>query len=105
MSAANRYRAAGLVLLACAVLTRFADLGTRFFTHDEAIHATFAAQLAGGRGYHYDPVFHGPLLYHLEAAVFRVFGEGDYQARVPAAAFGVLVVVLLFRVLAPRLGT
>ena len=86
----------GLATLA----TRFWSLGGRFMHHDEAVHAWFAAELLSGRGYHADPVYHGPLLYHLEALVFGLFGAGDLQARLVSAVAGVVLVfafVSLFR--------
>jgi uncharacterized protein (TIGR03663 family) len=79
-----------------AVVTRFTALGAKLFHHDEAIHAWFSLQLATGGGYHADPVYHGPLLYHLEAAVFRLAGQGDVQARSVTAAFGVILIALLY---------
>jgi uncharacterized protein (TIGR03663 family) len=80
-----------------ALATRFWGLGGRFMHHDEAVHAWFAAELLAGRGYHADPVYHGPLLYHLEALAFSLFGAGDLQARLVSALAGaVLVVALVF---------
>ena len=92
----------GLLLLAIA--TRFWDLGSKTFHHDESIHAWFSSMLAEGRGYHYDPVYHGPLLYHLEASAFRVFGFGDVQARATTAFFGLILAVLAYFLLKPHLG-
>ena len=87
-----------------AAITRCADLGTRLFHHDESIHAWYSSQLARGFGYHYDPVFHGPLLYHLEANVFLVAGYGEVQARTVTAVFGVALVALIVFLLRHRLG-
>lgn len=87
-----------------ALVTRFWDLGGRFMHHDEAVHAWFASELVSGRGYHADPVYHGPLLYHLEALVFRVAGLGDAQARVVSATAGVLLVALVVRLFCRVLG-
>jgi len=92
-------------VIAGAVLTRFVDLGSRFFHHDEAIHAWFARELAVSGRYHADPVYHGPLLYHLEAVVFRLAGDGELQARLVTAAFGVLLVVLLYALVRREAGT
>lgn len=94
----------GIALLAVAALTRFIGLGSRFFHQDEAVHAWMANEIVRGAGYHYDPVYHGPLLYHLEALVFNAAGPGNFQARVVPAAFGVLLVGLLLYLLRPYVG-
>ena len=96
--------AGAALLVAVAVLTRFVGLGARSFHHDEAIHAWLAHELFQGRGYHYDPVYHGPLLYHLESVVFHLAGPGEFQARIVSAVFGVLLVVALYLVVKPHLG-
>lgn len=97
-------RLALAAIMGAALLTRFADLGSRFFDHDEAIHARLSYALATRGDYRHDPEYHGPVLYHLEAAVFRLAGAGDLQARVPSAAAGVLLIVLLHRLLLATLG-
>ena len=93
----RRLSVAIVVLLgALTIATRAWDLDGRLFHSDEAAHAWFTGELVEGRGYHADPVFHGPLLYHLEAAVFLLAGLGDWQARATSAAAGCLVVLLIF---------
>jgi uncharacterized protein (TIGR03663 family) len=99
-----RFSLGGAVLLAAAAVTRFADLGSRVLHHDEAVHAWMAHQISRGAGYHYDPVYHGPLLYHLEALVFDLAGSGDFQARLVPAVFGVGLIGLLFYLLKPYCG-
>lgn len=92
------------LLIGSAIATRFAGLGAKLFHHDESVSAWFVEQLIHGAGYHADPVYHGPLLYHLEAAVFLLAGAGEFQARVVPAAFGVLVPALLYYLSRPHLG-
>jgi uncharacterized protein (TIGR03663 family) len=82
-------------VVAGATFTRLGDLGSRFFHQDEATHAWMSYELARGAGYHYDPVYHGPFLYHLEALVFTLVGTGDLQARLVPALAGVVLVGLL----------
>jgi len=104
MTVSRRVLAVGTVL-AAAIVTRFADLGSRFFHHDEAIHAWFARELAVSGHYHADPVYHGPLLYHLEALVFRTVGAGELQARLLTAGFGVALIWLLYELVRREAGT
>ena len=80
-----------LILLGGAAL-RLWKLGEFPFHPDEAIHAWFALAL---RDYHYDPVYHGPLMYHLVAGAFFVFGNSDMAARLVPAACGVLLLWLV----------
>jgi uncharacterized protein (TIGR03663 family) len=81
------------ILLGGALL-RLWRLGDFPFHPDEAIHAWFALGL---REYHYDPVYHGPLLYHLIASVFGLLGASDYTARLVPALLGIgLLWMVLF---------
>ena len=83
----------GLLLLA-ALLLRTWDLGSRAFHHDESIHGWFTHQLAFQGEYVYDPVYHGPVQYLAVAAAFRLLGDSDLTARLPAALGGVGLVAM-----------
>ena len=83
-------------------LLRFWDLGSRALHHDESIHAQWAWRLMQG-DYTHSPIFHGPFYYHFQAAVFFVFGTGDYTSRVSAAIAGTAI-ILLPLLLRKRLG-
>ena len=83
-----------LLILFSGALLRLWRLGDFPFHPDEAIHAWFALGL---REYHYDPVYHGPLLYHLIASVFGLLGVSDFSARLVPALLGVgLLWMVLF---------
>jgi uncharacterized protein (TIGR03663 family) len=82
---------ASLIILSGAAL-RLYQLGKFPFHPDEAQHAWFALGLGS---YHYDPVYHGPLLYHLVAAFFALFGANDFTARLVPALLGVLLLWLV----------
>jgi uncharacterized protein (TIGR03663 family) len=82
---------AWLILFLGAAL-HFYRLSEFPFHPDEAIHAWFALGL---KSYHYDPTYHGPLLYHLLAATFAVIGASDFSARLVPAALGVLLLWLV----------
>jgi uncharacterized protein (TIGR03663 family) len=84
----------GIVLL--AGLSRFADLGSRAMSHDESIHAFLAFKLYQVGFYHHDPSTHGPLLQHLNAVIFWLFGASDTTARLVPALAGVGVVATLW---------
>jgi uncharacterized protein (TIGR03663 family) len=90
-----------LVVLLTAFL-RFYQLDFKLFHHDEAIHAWFAYELLTKGTYVYDPMYHGPLLYYLTTALFRVFGDTDLVGRLFPALLGTLIVPLVYAVY--RLG-
>jgi predicted membrane-bound mannosyltransferase len=82
------------VVILAAALTRFWDLGSRALHHDESLHAYFSWLLATGQGYVHDPLMHGPLLFHLNALVYALFGASDVTSRVAPALSGVILVAL-----------
>lgn len=82
----------GLLLL--AAFTRFYDLGTKALHHDESLHAYYSYQYAIGNGYVHDPLMHGPLLFHLNALVYLLFGASDATSRLAPALFGIGIVGL-----------
>lgn len=85
-----------VAILAIACFTRFYNLGERVMSHDETTHVYFSWLLEQGQGYQHDPLSHGPLQFHLIAASYFLFGASDAAARIPAAAFGVLAIGLLW---------
>ena len=90
----DRFWLGAMAVLMVGIAARQLLLGPAPFHPDEAIHAFFAQ---GFGGYHYDPVYHGPLLYHLVAGVFTVFGEYDFTARLVPSVLGVgLLALILF---------
>jgi predicted membrane-bound mannosyltransferase/DNA-binding beta-propeller fold protein YncE len=88
-----------IALIFLAVITRLWDLSYRAWNHDEAIHTDWSWNLYTGRGYQHNPIYHGPLLYHLTALSFFLLGDNDTTARLPNALFGIVLVALpyLFR--------
>jgi len=91
-------------LIIIAVATRFFDLGARMFHHDESIHAWMSWNLISGKGYKFDPPYHGPFLYHLEALIFALFSISDFSSRILVATFGVGFIALLWLFLKPQIG-
>lgn len=82
----------GIILF--VLFTRFWDLGSRGYSHDESIHAWESWKLITGQGYRHNPVYHGPFLYHFTALLFALFGDTDFTARLGAALFGVALTVM-----------
>lgn len=103
----NWWHVALIGLALFLLFTRFYDLGSRGFCHDESIHAWESWKLETGQGYRHNPVYHGPLLYHLTALVFAVFGDSDVTARLLTSLVGVLIALtpLLFRRWLGKWGT
>ena len=90
----DRFWLGAMAVLIVGIAARQLLLGPAPFHPDEAIHAFFAQ---GFGAYHYDPVYHGPLLYHLVAGVFGVFGVYDFTARLIPSLLGIgLLALILF---------
>ena len=81
---------------ALALALRAVDLTGKPLHHDESEHAWFAWKLVNGRGYHYDPVFHGPVQFYLIAFFDFLFGAGDAVTRIAPILMGTTVVFLPF---------
>jgi Dolichyl-phosphate-mannose-protein mannosyltransferase len=71
-----------------ALIAHLWGLGDRALHHDETLHAAYSWFLYSGRGYMHDPLLHGPLLYHIGAFFFWLFGDNDFTARLGAALAG-----------------
>lgn len=77
-------------VVAVSFVLHFWMLGKRPLAHDESIDAWFSWEVRDFGVARYDPVYHGPLRFYLEAIVFHVFGAGVAQARYLAAFAGVV---------------
>jgi len=84
------------MLIAIAFALRFYNLDFRPFHHDESVHAHFSYLLFKQGMYGYDPRWHGPFLYYLAAAMYRIFGDTEWISRLMPALFGVALVALPF---------
>jgi len=95
-----------VVLLVLAIVTRFADLGTRVMSHDESLHTYYSWRLYEFGEFSHTPLMHGPLLFHMTALNYFLFGDNDFTARIYPAALGVLIVMFpfLFRRWLGRVG-
>jgi len=82
-----------VLIIILALFSRFYDLGARVMSHDEINHVVPSYDFYQGRGYHYDPISHGPLQFHLIAFSYFMFGDSDFTSRIPAAVFSVAIIV------------
>ncbi|GIV80117.1 MAG: hypothetical protein KatS3mg050_4511 [Litorilinea sp.] len=80
------------VLLAVSAVARFYQLGVRAMSHDESLHALYSYYLYNSGNYEHNPMMHGPLLFHLNALVYFLFGDNDATARLMPALAGIGVV-------------
>ncbi len=92
----SRAAAALLLFAAVAIATRFWALGDRPLHHDESIHAYQSWTLSRGGEWRYDPAYHGPFLYYVNALVYKVLGASDATARVMPAVFGLILIAFAF---------
>jgi len=82
-----------------ALFTRFYMLGDRTMSHDESLHTKFSWDLYSNGSFQHTPLMHGPILFHMTALSYFLFGDNDFTARLYPAVLGVLMVMfpLLFR--------
>ena len=86
------------VLVLIGAVARLYHLGVRAMAHDESLHAIFSWYLYIGQGYRHDPMMHGPLLFHLTALSYFLFGDNDFSARFMVALFGIILIGLVYLV-------
>ncbi|GAB4444246.1 MAG: hypothetical protein Kow00120_13880 [Anaerolineae bacterium] len=82
-----------------ALFTRFYDLGARVMSHDESLHTKYSWDLYANGVFAHTPLMHGPLLFHMTALAYFLFGDDDFTSRIYTAVLGVALVMmpLLFR--------
>ncbi|MEZ4666819.1 MAG: TIGR03663 family protein [Anaerolineae bacterium] len=88
-----------IAILLLALFTRFYMLGERTMSHDESLHTKFSWDLYKNGVFQHTPLMHGPILFHMTALDYFLFGDNDFTARIYPAVLGVLMVMfpLLFR--------
>ena len=97
-------KTAYLIILILGVLSRFYLLGDRVVSHDESLHTQYSYQYYNGDGYQHSPLMHGPMLFHVTAVSYWLFGDNDYSARVPVAILGLILVLVFPYLLRPWIG-
>ncbi len=92
----NWEKLAWIALVLLAFLLRVYDVGARTMSHDESLHTTYSYNLYNGVGFRHDPLMHGPLLFHLTALSYFIFGPSDFSARFPVVLLGTGVVAMMW---------
>ena len=64
------------------------------FHHDESQDAYFSWILYKNGDYAYNPLLHGPLRFYLTAAMYSLFGDSDFTARLAPALMGTSMVAM-----------
>lgn len=82
-------------VIGLSVILHVWKLGLRPLAHDEAIDAWFSWQARGFDVVRYDPVYHGPLRFHLGGIVLDLFGVTAGWARAVAALAGIATTALV----------
>jgi len=86
----------GLIIIA-GILLRFLSLDARAIHHDESLHAIYGFyyyQNPSHGFYKYNPMLHGPLLYHLMPWIYQLIGTGTAAIRVLPALLGTFFTLL-----------
>lgn len=86
-----------LAVLATGILLRFLFLDIRALHHDESLHAQYGHYFFDSpleKYYRYDPLLHGPLLYHLLPFSYWIFGLEQWALRIIPATAGSLLLFL-----------
>jgi uncharacterized protein (TIGR03663 family) len=90
----GRYELAFAAVVALALAARVTQLTAKPFHHDESEHAWFTWLLVNGHGYHYNPVFHGPVQFYVMSILYLLIGAGDLAARLAPALVGTVLTAL-----------
>ncbi len=82
------------IIFVVAVFTRFVNLGDRVMSHDESLHTKYSWDLYRSGNFQHTPLMHGPVLFHMTAFFYLLFGDNDYSARIYPAILSVLMVMM-----------
>ena len=84
-----------ILIIILALLTRLALLNIRPLHHDEGVNYSFAKQILETQTFTYNPLnYHGPLYFFILALSFALLGISEFSLRLPAAIFGILIILL-----------
>ncbi|MBI5929512.1 MAG: TIGR03663 family protein [Chloroflexi bacterium] len=82
-----------VIIFAVAVISRFWDVGARVMSHDESLHTYYSWKLYDSGDFQHTPLMHGPVIFHMVAFFYWLFGPSDFSARIYPAVLGVLLVM------------
>lgn len=101
MKRISKTDAIALFVLAFALFLLCQDLSLRPFHHDEGVNGFFLTRLVREGAYKYDPGnYHGPTLYYFSLPLVAILGLSDAAVRGTTVLFGLLTLVVLWRLLA-----
>lgn len=83
-----------VVLFVLAIALRFVQLDYKTYHHDESLYSRYCWLLYTGDGYTYDPMQHGPFMFHYTALFYALFGDTEAVSRATQAVMGVLVLLM-----------
>jgi uncharacterized protein (TIGR03663 family) len=87
------------LLVAIGVALRFYEFDVRPLHHDESLHGLYSLyfyQDSANGFYKYNPLLHGPLLYHSLPWSYWLFGVSKFAIRAPSVLLGSLLLFLPF---------
>jgi len=82
------------IILVIAIFTRFTNLGDRVMSHDESLHTKYSHELYTRGIFQHTPLMHGPVLFHMTALSYFMFGDSDFSARIYPAVLGIIMVLM-----------
>lgn len=80
-----------ILLIIVGFILRYYDLDARALHHDESLHGMYSLYYLENPArsfYKYDPLLHGPLLYHIIPWFFYFLGVTKFALRLPAVLLG-----------------
>ncbi len=80
-----------VIVAALALFTRLWLVSAKPLHHDESLFAYYGYFLYRGFGYDYQPILHGPVLQHVSALIFLLFGDSQFTMRLPAILGGLMI--------------
>ena len=84
-----------MLIIILALLSRLLFLDIRPLHHDEGVNYFFADNILEGRGFKYDPLnYHGPSYFFILFLSFFLLGVNEFSLRLPAALFGIILVLV-----------
>lgn len=96
-----------VAIFIAAVFTRLYGLGDRAMSHDESLHVFYSYNLYMKGDFDHTPLMHGPIMFHVNALFYALFGDNDFTGRLYAALLGIAMVMspLLFKRWLGKWGT
>ncbi len=91
--------AAIMGLMIFAIIMRLDHIGQRPIHHDESLHALYGKYFHDSpktQYYKYDPLLHGPLLYHLIPYAYHIGGQSLESGRMISVICGLLLLLTPF---------